>query len=243
MYCDKCGNKISEGEKFCSKCGAQLIKNNEVGKEAQLLKNGNSTESATAFFCIGSVLTMLISGFLKLYKIDCLDDYNFHFDYSFTPFEFSKFLQKLTNLLNFEDEPKATLFFVGISYFYYVMFALASILAIVCLKNINDTNGKIGIKYYKDIKSSLLFSLCGNIGLLFLLKIVNMALKEELTKYQLSQLEISVFGGTATFFITMIIGIAGFVLATSGIKKCKNDIEQGTVEKYVAKLKELKNKK
>lgn len=35
MYCDKCGSKISEGEKFCSKCG----------KELNLTSEKNSSES------------------------------------------------------------------------------------------------------------------------------------------------------------------------------------------------------
>lgn len=241
MYCDKCGNKISEGEKFCSKCGTQVKENEESNTVVQVSRNNDNTESATAFFCIGSVLTMLISGFLKLYKIDF-----YKYELTFTPFDFSKNIRKLVDLCEYNqgyEEDKSLKFLIGLSVFYYIMFALAAILAISCLLKINNTKGKIGVSYYKDVKSSILFMLCGNCGIIFLLKMINSALEEEVSNYWAEKLEVSIFGGTSIFYITMIIGIAGFVLATSGIKKCKNDMEQGTVEKYVAKLKELKNKK
>ena len=76
-------------------------------------------------------------------------------------------------------------------------------------------------------------------GIIFaLLKLVNFALKSGMEEELGAKIvDFSVFGGEPMFYISMILGFAGLALATGGINKCKDDIELGTVEKYMNKIK------
>lgn len=70
MYCDNCGNKISEEGKFCRFCGKQLV-SKEVGKRKEEKRNKSylnrlfsSGRLNRRNFIIGAILTIILWGIL-----------------------------------------------------------------------------------------------------------------------------------------------------------------------------------
>lgn len=41
MFCEKCGNKLSEGDAFCEKCGAPVPQENSVATEDNGVNQNN----------------------------------------------------------------------------------------------------------------------------------------------------------------------------------------------------------
>lgn len=233
VVCNFCGEKLNDGSKFCPKCGAQIDGESSTIRIAIEQEKSVSVESLIAYTCGGTAITMIISAFLNLFKMDFGYEYISVVDTSFSPFEFSKTIRRMIKLLEVgENNEDKLLFLSGIFFFYCIAFALAAILLVLCLKMLTNTKGKIRKKYYKDVKSSLLFSIGGNVGVWLILQFANQVIEDEIDMY--------LFKGTTSFFVTLVIGIIGVVLASNGIRKCNDDTEKGTVETFVENIKNLK---
>lgn len=61
MFCNKCGNNLSLGAKFCPKCG-NLI--GEKKEKSSLLKGINRIKKKTIFICMGGLLAVILMVFL-----------------------------------------------------------------------------------------------------------------------------------------------------------------------------------
>ena len=67
MFCKNCGNKIEEGQKFCSKCGMKQSQEGNVTYNGRYQSpNNKKTETNTGMIFLGISL-MIISALAALY--------------------------------------------------------------------------------------------------------------------------------------------------------------------------------